>query len=961
MVGNKQISIEKKWQKIWEESGVFETTADNRDKYFGTVAYPYANSIMHIGHGRTFTTAEIFLRYQRLLNKNVLFPMGFHISGTPVLAVADGIKNGDKKQIKITREAICEYLDDEKEIDETLRSFTEPANIAKFFSSTIEDSFKKVGIGIDWTRKFTTGEPIYNKFIEWQYRKLKDLGILTQGKYPILYSALDENAVGEDDIKDGDTDKVTIQEMSYILFENKDAKGEYFVVATLRPDALFGTTNLWIDKNMDLVKIRVGKQVWIVGKVASVKIKYQFDDVEILSEHKGKEFIGKKVVTPLIGREVIIAAGSFLDERHGTGVVYSSPAGAPHDYMALVEAKKQGRLPNDLEVVNTVDTFDKKGKEISYDGSCPAEAKCKKFGVKSSEDEDKLEMAKQELYKEEHYGGKLNSKCGEFSGMYIKKAKDLVKAKLIEENLGGTLLETSRRAETRNGDNVIVANLEGQWFLDYSSEKVKQKAYDLLDSMEYLPSKLKDTQKGYLEWVTKRPCARKRGLGTPLPYDKEWIIEPLSDSTIYQLLYEIIHIIRREKIKPEQLTEEVFDYLYLDKGKIAEVSKVCGISRVALEEMKMETDYWSNNDFRYVGQPHMSNHMSFLIYHYALIFDSPKLKRFHPDIGVVGGMLMRNGEKISKSKGNGIPLSKVGKEFGADLYRLYIAVAASFDVEMDFRDDEIAQLEKKFDKWKELMFEAKKRELKDYDSFDNLDKWLISRFYSNAKVYFDSMEHLKIREAYIAVLYEMLSDISYHTRRTSQEKTIDVLRFVFEDYIKIMTPAVPHIAEELYEGVGESYVSLAAFETNVDDFIDKDIEGVEDIAQELVALVSRTKETKGISDIKTIVVVQASVKRFELFDKLKKLLGSTNDFKKIMPELMKDFGDDKKFISKFVPKTLGCGLSKYLSKEDEAKLIEELSGFFKEEFGAELEIKSAEEMEMNSGSLVPGRPLVVLE
>ncbi|MCA9497296.1 MAG: leucine--tRNA ligase [Nanoarchaeota archaeon] len=956
-----QKDIEKKWQDIWDKKKVFETKADGREKYFGTVAYPYANSVMHIGHGKTNVTAEIFLRYQRLLGKNVLFPMGFHISGTPVLAVADGIKSGDKKQIKITKEAISEYLDNEKDVEKTLNSFSEPKNIAKFFSSTIEDSLKKVGIGIDWSRKFTTGEPIYNKFIEWQYQKLKDLGILSQGKYPILYSPLDENAVGEDDIKDGDTDKVTIQEMTYILFESKTNKNEFFAVATLRPDALFGTSNLWIDKGMDLLKIKVGKQIWIVGKSASLKIKYQFENVEILSEHKGKEFIGMEVITPLIQREVIVAEANFLDENHGTGIVYSSPAGSPHDYMALVEAKKEGRLSESVKVINTVDSFDKKGKKIEYDGSCPADAKCKKYNVKSSNDEENLEKAKQELYKEEHYGGKLNGECGEFEGIFIKKAKDIVKAKLVELNLGGTLLETSRRAKTRNNDNVIVANLEGQWFLDYSAEDVKQKAYDLLENMKYLPHKLKDTQKGYLEWVSKRPCARKRGLGTPLPFDKEWIIEPLSDSTIYQMLYEIIHIIRRENVKVESLIEDVFDYVYLSKGKIEDVVKKSGINKKIIEEMKNEVDYWQNNDFRYVGQPHMSNHMSFLIYHYALIFDGPKLKKFHPKVGVVGGMLQRNGEKISKSKGNGIPLSKVGKEFGADLYRLYIAVAASFDVVMDFRDDEIAQLKKKFDKWKEIMSLAKKRKVKKYGEFDSLDKWLISRFYSNVKIYFEAMDELKIREAYIAVLYEMLSDMNYHMRRTNEEKTLDVIRFIFEDYLKIMTPATPHICEELFEGIGKNYISLAPFETDIDKFVNKEIEGIEGIAQEIVTMVSRTKETKNIVEIKKVIVVQASEKRFELFDKLKKLLSSTNDFKKIMPELMKNFADDKKFISKFVPKSLGCGLTVYLPKEEERKLIEKLAEFFEKELGAKLEIKNSEDIEANSVSLVPGKPLVLLE
>ncbi len=965
MINQKQ--IEKKWQKIWEENKIFEARQNKKkEKYFGTVAYPYANSILHIGHGRTNVTAEIFLRFQRLLGKNVLFPMGFHISGTPVLAVADAIKNGDKKQIKITRDAISEYLDEKGEIDKILKSFNEPKNIANFFSSTIEDSFKKIGIGIDWRRKFTTGEPIYNKFIEWQFKKLKDLKILTQGKYPILYSPKEENAVGEDDIVDGDVDKVNISEMTYILFESTKNKKEYFAVSTLRPDALFGTTNLWIDKNVEIVKIKVEKQILIITKDCLSKFEHQFDEVKLISYHRGKEFIGNKVITPITNRKVLIAEADFLDSFHGTGIVYSSPAGAPHDYMSLIKAKKEGRLPKEIEVINTVETIDKKGNKIIYQGSCPAEDKIKKFNVKDEKDEINLELAKQELYKEEHYGGKLNENAGEFNGMFIKQAKDKVKGKLIELNLGGILLETSRKAFTRHNDRVIVANIEGQWFLDYSDEKVKQKAYDLLDNINFLPEKLKQTQKGYLEWVQKRPCARKRGLGTPLPFDKNWIIEPLSDSTIYQLLYLIIHIIRKNKIDENQLTYELFDYIYLGIGKVDDISKNTKISKSIIKELKEEANYWNGNDFRYVGQPHMSNHLSFLIYHYALIFSKKELKKFHPKTIVVGGMLQRNGEKISKSKGNGIPLSKVGKKFGVDLYRLYIATAASFDVQMDFRDEEILQLKKKFDKFKELMINAKSKKIKNYDDFNGVDKWLISRFYSNIKIYFENMKEMKIREAHIYALYEVLNDINYHLRRTSEDKTLEVIRFFFNDYLKIMTPVIPHICEELFIGErlevgGESFISLAKFTSNYDDFINREIEEIENISKEIIAEISRQKESRNLSEIKKVIIIQASKKRFDLFNNLKKILKKTKNFKEIMSVLMKEFPDEKKFISKFVPKTLGEGLSAFLQIDEERETIENLKEFIKKEFNVKLEIKSSEYLNINSIKLIPGKPQIILE
>jgi len=76
---------------------------------------------------------------------------------------------------------------------------------------------------------------------------------------------------------------------------------------------------------------------------------------------------------------------------------------------------------------------------------------------------------------------------------------------------------------------------------------------------------------------------------------------------------------------------------------------------------------------------------------------------------------------------------------------------------------------------------------------------------------------------------------------------------------------------------------------------------------------------------------------------------------------MKYFAEDKKFISKFVPKTLGSGLSAYLSREDEKKLLQEVSSFLEKEFGASIELTTAEEKELNSPSIIPGRPGIVLE
>ena len=922
-----QLEIEKKWQAYWKEQKTFVAHPTEQPKFFGTVPYPYANSALHIGHGRMFTAADIMFRYQRLLGKNVLYPLGYHISGTPVLAVADGIANGDEKMINITREAISAYVADKKEVEEILASFTDVQVIADFFSSKIVDTFASIGLGMDFSKNFSTGDEAYQNFVQWQYRQLEEKGILTQGKYPILYSAEDENAVGEDDIKDGDTDKVSIQEMIYILFKEKDGDA-YFCVATLRPDALFGTTNLWVDPSHDILKVQVGKQQWYVNKAILPKLTHQYDDVEVLAELKGQDLLDKQFITPLIDREVPVASAPFIDPRHGTGLVYSSPAGSPHDYMGLVEAREDGRLPKDIQVIATVQSKDKKGQVIEWDGECAADAMRKKYGVTTADD-PKLEDAKQALYKIEHYSGSLTNLGAPWDGLPVKHAKDKVTEALLDADLGGILYETSRRATTRAGKEVIVANLDGQWFLDYTDKEVKAQAKKLLDSMSFYPENLRATQQGYLDWVEKRPCARKRGIGTPLPQDPEWVIEPLSDSTIYPFYYVISGMINSGKLKPEDITDALLEYFYHD-GPAPIIEGV--------EQLKEEVAYWKNFDCRYTASAHMSNHLSFLIYHNALLF-TPE---YWPKNITIGGLLIKDGQKISKSKGNGLPLIQVRETYGADLYRLYVVVGTSYDSEFDFREEEIHQLEKKFGKWKELLFAARAAKELGYETFDATDKWLISRFYTRAQDYFVSMNEMKSREAYISILYEFMNEINYHTRRTSQGKTAQVLRFFFADYVKLMTPVVPHICEELLNGDA----SLAEFQTIAQNYIDAEAEAREGIVQELLVDIDRrlgVAQKKG-DEVQTITLTVASEKRYELFDTLKELLVKDTDKKEIMSSMMKNYAESEgNFVKKFVPKTFGSGLQPYYPREEEIALAESLKPFLEKEYDLAVAIETEKE------------------
>ena len=227
--------IEKKWQKKWKDEEIFIGKIDEtKPKWFITVPYPYATGPLHIGHCRTYNLGDIYARYKRQTGYNVFFPMAFHITGTPVLAISDKLKKREKKDWDLYTKYVGIYETDESKIEPILESFSDPMKVAMYFSGKLIQDFQRMGFSIDDTHQFTTGDPEYNRFIEWQYKVLNDKGYITKGSYPILWCPRDNNAVGEDDIQSGDVQKVEVQE--YVGIKYKLKENTYLIAATLRPE-----------------------------------------------------------------------------------------------------------------------------------------------------------------------------------------------------------------------------------------------------------------------------------------------------------------------------------------------------------------------------------------------------------------------------------------------------------------------------------------------------------------------------------------------------------------------------------------------------------------------------------------------------------------------------------------------------------------------------------------------------
>ena len=181
--------LEKKWSDKWNIEKIFQANIDpTRKKYFVTVAYPYPNSPQHIGHGRTYTLADAHARYMRMKGYNVLFPMGFHYTGTPILAMSRRVASQDKELIDTFRKVY-------NISDDVIQSFVNPVNIARYFHAEIKQGMEEMGYSIDWRCEFTTVDELYSKFISWQFRLLKSKGLIVQGSHPVGWCPNDQNPV----------------------------------------------------------------------------------------------------------------------------------------------------------------------------------------------------------------------------------------------------------------------------------------------------------------------------------------------------------------------------------------------------------------------------------------------------------------------------------------------------------------------------------------------------------------------------------------------------------------------------------------------------------------------------------------------------------------------------------------------------------------------------------------------
>ncbi len=341
--------IEAEAQKFWEENKVFEVSEDSeKEKFYCLCMFPYPSGRLHMGHVRNYTIGDVISRYQRMLGKNVLQPMGWDAFGLPAEGAA--IKN-NMPPAEWTRENI----------------------------SYMKDQLKTLGFGYDWTRELATCDPDYYRWEQWMFTRLYEKGLAYRDKALVNWDPVENTVLANEQVIDGkgwrsgavverrelpqwflkitdyceellsgldDLDwpeQVKVMQRNWIGrsegveidFAVSDTK-DVISVYTTRPDTLFGATYMALAPEHPLVQSVAENDPRVAEFIESTKSQSVSEEALEKMEKLGVP-LGIEVINPINNMPIPVWTANFVLMTYGTGAIMSVPA---HDQRDFEFAKK---------------------------------------------------------------------------------------------------------------------------------------------------------------------------------------------------------------------------------------------------------------------------------------------------------------------------------------------------------------------------------------------------------------------------------------------------------------------------------------------------------------------------------------------------------------------------------------------------------------------------------------------
>ncbi len=717
------LEIEKKWQEYWKNNKSFKAYDYSEKKpYYILVEFPYpSGSGLHVGHVRSYTAQDALARMKRLQGYNVLFPMGWDAFGAPAEQYA--IKN---------------HIHPKDAVHENIKTF--------------KGQMEMLGFSFDWDREFSTTDPDYYKWTQWQFLKFYEHGMAYKDTIPVNWCPNCKSVLSNEDAAGGVCErcgtKVIQKEKSQWMLRMSDyaeslleglsdtnfadrvklgqinwigksegveldvniVGGGSFSIFTTCIETVYGITFFVIAPDGKLIKEllpRVENKEEALKYIEETKSKSNMDRTELNKGKTGCLLQGIKAINPINGKEVPVFLGDFVLGDYGTGAVMAVPAHDQRDYLYAKE--------HNIPMIQVID-----GRDIE---SCALE-------------------------KHEYLNGDyhlINS--SEFTGLSVLEAKEAITDKLVKMKIARRVNNYKMRdwifsRQRFWGEPIPMINCPkcGWVMVPYDELPVT-----LPDVTEYEPTIDGESPLAKIEsWVNctcpKCGAASKRETDT-MP---NW-----AGSSWYFLRYMDPH----------------------NKDEFA-----------SMEAMK----YWNHVDWYNGGMEHTARHLLYARFWVQFLYNIGLVP--HKEMiwtRVSHGMILgSDNQKMSKSKGNVINPDDVVREVGADTLRLYEMFMADYTQDAPWNTDSLRGCKRFLDK----VYKLKEK----INNQNGLTK-----------------EFSVLQNQTIKKVTDDLSNMGYNTAVSSlmilANKYQDAESISKEDYhllLMLLNPIAPHITEELNELLG---------------------------------------------------------------------------------------------------------------------------------------------------------------
>ncbi|MBE6138715.1 MAG: leucine--tRNA ligase [Firmicutes bacterium] len=706
--------IEKKWQNYWKENKTFEASNDSeKEKFYYLVEFPYpSGSGLHVGHVRSYTALDAMARKKRMQGYNVLYPMGWDAFGLPAEQYA--IKN---------------HIHPSVAVEENI----------KVFKGQIES----LGISFDWSREFSTTDPEYYKWTQWQFLKFFEKGMAYKDTKEInwcssckiglsneesegnvcercggpvvkkekeqwmlrmsdyaekLLSGLDQTDF-VDRIKTAQVNWIGKSVGAEVDFKIKEID-ENLKVFTTRCDTLFGVTFMVISPEHKIISkyesmINNMDEVRNYQEVAARKTEIERTDVT--KDKTGVKIDGLTAINPVNGKEIPIWISDYVLTNYGTGAIMAVPAHDDRDYAFATKFN--------IDIIPVIEGGDVSKAAYIGDGIMINSDFLNGIDNKRSAIEKMLEHLEEENIGKKKINYRLQDWVfsrqrfwGEPIPMVHCRECGWVPVK--EEDLPVTLPDVASYEPTDDGESPL-ANIT--------------------------------------DWVN-TTCPKCGGRAR-----------------------------RETDTMPNWAGSSWYWLRYMDPNNDKEF-----VSKDAL-------NYWGMVDYYNGGMEHATRHLLYARFWHNFLYDQDLVSFNEPfKKRVAHGMILgANGEKMSKSKGNVVNPDDMIKEYGADALRCYELFIGDYTADAAWSEDGLKGCKKFLDRVERLA-----NKLNNSNEYSKSAEILINQTIKKVTEDFDNMKYNTAVSALMILLneYEKLESISYKDYRT---------------LLHLLNPVAPHITEEL--------------------------------------------------------------------------------------------------------------------------------------------------------------------